>query len=63
MKKILLLLLMFIGVNLYGYINLYPTSFYKRVDKNGAYETFILFNREKKEINIDYILSREKKRV
>lgn len=34
----------------YGYINIYPSFFYKELKKEGTYETFVLTNRSEKAV-------------
>lgn len=46
MRKIIFAMLFFISLTTYSYINIYPVKFEKNI-KNGAYETFKLYNSTK----------------
>ena len=58
MLKIIGIYLMFIQIS-YGYINIYPSFFYKELKKEGTYETFTLTNRTEK--NVRYRIYFEEK--
>ncbi|MGL5725724.1 COG1470 family protein [Cetobacterium sp.] len=49
MLKVLGIFLLTIKL-IYGYINIYPSFFYKELKKEGTYETFILTNRSDEKI-------------
>lgn len=49
MLKIIGIYLLMIQI-IYGYINIYPSFFYKELKKEGTYETFVLTNRSDQKV-------------
>lgn len=49
MLKIIGIYLMVVQI-IYGYINIYPSFFYKELKKEGTYEIFVLTNRSKEKV-------------
>lgn len=60
MKSRVLFLYLLTMKLIFGYINVYPSFFYEKLDKNGIFKTFTLTN--KKDENIKYRLYLEDKK-
>lgn len=60
MLRIFLVFFMILKIS-YGYINIYPSFFYKQLTKDGASETFILTNRSNKKVGYRIYFESEEK--
>ena len=48
--KILLVLFLLISKLTYSYINIYPVKFVERIDNEGAYKKFVLYNKSEDKV-------------
>ncbi|MGL5208352.1 COG1470 family protein [Cetobacterium sp.] len=59
MKKILILFLI-LTLKTFSYINIYPLKFNERIDGEGAYKEFVLYNKTKEPIRYRVYLEESK---
>ena len=61
--KILLVLFLLISKLTYSYINIYPVKFVERIDNEGAYKKFVLYNKSEDKVRYRFYFEKTNFRV
>lgn len=61
--KILLVLFLLISKLTYSYINIYPVKFVERIDNEGAYKKFVLYNKSEDKVRYRFYFEKTNKKM